>query len=110
MKELAHQFPLTTVLLINVLALSLGYTRIYPPVAHAPGKLALRSLAVDGVALTLAATLFAGQGIPFPLLGFNLNWFVFAIGTLAAIELPLFLSFGLRHGWPQDPGEPPRVG
>jgi hypothetical protein len=101
MIDLAHQNPLTTVLLINVLALGLGYTRIYPPVARDAGKLALRSLAVDGAALGLTAALFAGHNIPFPLFGFDLHWFVFAFGTLAAIELPLFLSFGLRHGWPR---------
>ena len=99
MVDLAHQHPITTVLIINLIALGLGYRFAYPPVAGQMGKLTLRSLLVDGTAIGVAALLYWGEGIPFPLFGFDLTWFGFAFGSLVLLELPLFVSFARRYGF-----------
>ena len=106
MIDLAHQHPLTTVMLINVALLGIGYRFVYPPVAGQMGKLALRSLVIDASAIGLAALLFMGEGIPFLLFGFDLTWLGFAFASLVLLELPLFIAFGLRNGWDQRSGQP----
>lgn len=98
----AHQYPLAAVLLINVLMLTVAYTRLYPPVAGSATRLAARTLLVDAAALAMSAALFWGSGVAFVLLGVDLGWFGFALASLIALELPLFAAFVRRYGWPAE--------
>jgi hypothetical protein len=98
----AHAYPIATVLLINLLALAAAYTVIYPPVAGSTRLLALRTLLVDSAALVISAGLFWGSGVAFLVMGVDVGWLIFALGSLIAMELPLVIAFIGRHGWPKD--------
>lgn len=96
--------PELQILIINATCLGVGYLGIYPGlVPRGLLALALADLGVCAVAIGTAGMLFWGSGIGFSLLLAEVNWFVFSLLTLIAMEALLFPSFARRHGiWPGD--------
>jgi hypothetical protein len=91
--------PELQILIINATCLAIGYFGIYPALARKSlVAVGLGDLVVSVVALGTAGALFWGTGVEFRLIGLSVNWFVFALTTLIAMGLPLFLWFARRHG------------
>ena len=102
--------PEAQILILNGVILGVAYLGIYPSLQD---KTLNRIMAIDLVlsvlAVTVAGALFWGTGTAFTLLFFDVNWLVFSIITLVAMETPLFLNFAKRHGiklW-DDPDDHP---
>lgn len=88
--------PEVQILLINAAGLALAYGLIYPRLTPLTmGRIALADLAMTGLLLALAALLH-GQ-TRFWLFGLQTGPLVFAIVTLAALELPVFSWFAKKH-------------
>ena len=96
--------PELQILTINATCLAVGYFGIYPGlISRGLMRLALADLGVCAVAIGTAGLLFWDSGIGFSLLVVQVNWFVFSLFTLIAMEAALFPRFARRHGiWPGD--------
>ncbi|MCC5988470.1 MAG: hypothetical protein JJT95_12375 [Pararhodobacter sp.] len=96
--------PELQILIINATCLAVGYLGIYPSlVPRGLVALALADLGVCAVAIGTAGLLFWGSGTGFSLIVAEVNWFVFSLLTLIAMEAALFPRFARRHGiWPGD--------
>ena len=94
--------PELQILAINAVALGVGYGFILPALNPlTPLRMALADLGIGLAALGTAGALFWGSGTGFWLLGVQANWFVFALVTLVAMEVPLLWRFlRARGGWP----------
>jgi hypothetical protein len=91
--------PEWQVLAINAGALAVAYLGIFPALRPLTlMRLALADLGVGVAALATSGALFWGSGVDFWLLGLSVNWFVFALLTLIAMEAPLMRWFIRRHG------------
>lgn len=91
--------PEIQVLAINATCLAVAYLGIFPTLKPLTLKrLALADLGVGLAALATSGALFMGSGIGFRLLFMEVNWFVFALVTLMAMEFPLLRWFARRHG------------
>lgn len=98
--------PEAQILTINAVCLAVGYGFILPAqLQRGPGALALADAGVGLCALITAGALFWGTGQGFRLPGFEVNWFVFALVTLVAMELPLAWWLLRRYRWPPGDGE-----
>ncbi|SDD27472.1 hypothetical protein SAMN05421538_101263 [Paracoccus isoporae] len=75
------------------------YGAIYPTMRPRTLAALIRGdLLMTSLALCMAGALFAGTGTRFDMLLFRVNWFCFALLTLAVIEAPLFMWFCRRYG------------
>ena len=98
--------PEAQILILNATIMAIAYLGIYPTLQDK--KLATLmnvDLVLSMLALTAAGALFWGSGIKFNLLFLNVNWAIFTVVTLIAMELPLFLRFARKHGiklWDDD--------
>jgi hypothetical protein len=91
--------PELQIIVINATCLGVGYFGIYPQLARKSLlAVGIGDLIVSLVAIGTAGALFWGTGAEFRLLGMAVNWFAFALTTLIAMGLPLFLWFARRHG------------
>jgi len=91
--------PELQILLINAVCLGVAYAFILPGLPHKTMKaLALSDLAVSVLALGTSGALFWGSGVGFSLLVAEVNWLVFALVTIALMEIPLFTHFVRKHG------------
>ena len=90
--------PETQILILNGVIPVVAYFGIYPSLEH---KTMNRIMTIDVVlsvlALSVAGALFWGTGTAFNLILFDVNWAVFTVVTLSAIEAPLFGWFIQRH-------------
>lgn len=99
MRALALAYPEAVVLAMNVALLALAYQVIYPRVVRGDlGRLARADAATTALALALAGLAFWGRHVPFDLFGWRTNWFLFALLTFSALEVPLFVRFVRRFG------------
>lgn len=97
--------PELTILIINAVFLAYAYLWAYPAMPEKTwGAIMWRDLAISLAALGVAALLYWGRDEVFSMILFDTNWFVFSVGTLIAMETPLFLWFAKKHGltW-EDP-------
>lgn len=86
-------------LIVNAVALAVAYLGIFPGLRPLTlMRLAMADLAVGVVALATSGALFWGSGTGFGVPGFEVNWFVFALLTLMAMEFPLLRWFTRKHG------------
>lgn len=99
MRALALAYPEAFVLAVNVVVLALAYQVLYPRIVRGDlGRLARADAVTTVVALALAGLVFWGRDVPFGLFGWRTNWFVFALLTFSALEVPLFVHFVRRFG------------
>jgi hypothetical protein len=97
--------PELQVLAINAGALAVAYLGIFPALRPLTlMRLALADLGVGLAALATSGALFWGSGAGFGLLLVEVNWFVFALLTLMAMEYPVLRWFARRHGIRFGPG------
>lgn len=100
--------PELQILVINATGLAVSYLLIFPSLGPLTNTRAthIRLFKADAVVLTaLIATsgaLFWGSGVEFRLVFMTVNWFWFALVTLIAMELPVYLWFRRRHGLTLD--------
>jgi hypothetical protein len=91
--------PEFQVLAINAAALAVAYLGIFPALRPLTlSRLALADLGVGSAAMATSGALYWDSGVTFWLLGFQANWFVFALLTLMAMEAPLLRWFMRRNG------------
>lgn len=84
----------------------MGYGFIFPGLKPLSlRRLALADLGVGLAALVTSGALFWGSGQRFWLLGWQANWFIFALVTLVAMELPLLVRFLRAQGMGFGPKE-----
>lgn len=90
--------PDAQILVLNGVIVAMAYLGIYPSLEN---KTLNRIMTIDVVlsvlALTVAGALFQGTGIAFNMLFVQVNWAVFTIVTLMAMEMPLFFRFIKKH-------------
>jgi len=97
--------PELQVLAINAGALAVAYLGIFPALRPLTlMRLALADLGVGLAALATSGALFWGSGTGFRLLLVEVNWFVFALLTLMAMEYPVLRWFARRNGIRFGPG------
>lgn len=105
--------PELQILAINATGLAVAYLLIYPALGPLTNTRAtkLRLMKADAgvMAVLLAASgaLFWGSGISFSLLLVETNWFWFALVTVVAMEIPVYLWFARRHGLSPDLDDDP---
>lgn len=91
--------PELKILTLNAVIMGIAYLGIYPArkITHVR-QMIPTDLALTLLSLIAAGGLFAGSGTRFSLILFETNWAVFAVLTLAAMEIPLFIRFCRRNG------------
>ena len=90
--------PELKILILNATVLAVAYLGIYPSMREKTLNAMMRNdIALTLLVITTAGTLFAGSGTRFSLILTGVNWFVFTLLTLMAMELPLFLWFCKKH-------------
>ncbi|MEM8849419.1 MAG: hypothetical protein AAGE03_05220 [Pseudomonadota bacterium] len=99
--------PELIILALNAAYLGLAYFWIYPAILAARPARPLRlfievDIAVSTAALVTASLLYAGKGLAFSLLLFDVPWWGFALLTLLAMEVVLSDWFRRRHGIDYD--------
>ena len=88
-----------SIVIVNLLALATAYLYIYPKYAgNDVKKLAWLDTAVGGVALLVLAPFNWGSPSNYTFIGFDTNWWIFAILSYALIELPLFYFYVKARG------------
>ncbi|MGJ8622338.1 MAG: hypothetical protein ACSHW1_06130 [Yoonia sp.] len=91
--------PEAQILILNGVILGVAYLGIYPSLAQKTlSRIMTVDLVLSVIAVGVAGALFWGRDITFTFLFFEVNWAVFSIVTLMAMETPLFLNFAKRHG------------
>ncbi|WP_440055233.1 hypothetical protein ACSLBF_03510 [Pseudoalteromonas sp. T1lg65] len=86
--------PETTLLLLNLVILSIAYLFIYPRLKEKSiASLAKQDLLATGVSLAVAASLYYNSDTAFSLLFFDSNWVIFSIVAFSIIEAPFVYWF-----------------
>ena len=81
-----------TLLIFNAVFLAFAYGWVYPRLPEkSAGVIMVYDLVIGGAALLVAGLLYWGSGVAFNLILFDANWLVFALITMAIMEVPLFL-------------------
>ena len=92
------QSPELQLLIINAVIATIAYGGIYPSLRRKTLNTVMAAdTVVSVVALATAGALYWGSGVEFSLILFDVNWFVFSLFTLMAMEIPLFLYFARKH-------------
>lgn len=90
--------PEFIILTVNAVFLGFAYLWAYPSLPQKTWRAIMtRSVAISCAAILVSAALFAGRRIPFDLVIFDTNWFVFSALTLFVMEIPLFLWFSQKY-------------
>lgn len=91
--------PELKILVINAVIMGIAYFGIYPSrgITHVR-QMVMTDLALTGLSLLAAGGLYWGSGVQFSLILFTTNWAVFAVLTLALMEIPLFIWFCRKNG------------
>ena len=90
--------PEFKILTINLVFLGFAYFWAYPSLPEKTLRAILvRSVAISAAALFVSAALFFERSVTFNLLFFDTNWFVFAVLTLFAMEIPFFIWFSQKY-------------
>lgn len=90
--------PELQILTINGVIAAIAYGGIYPSMQKKTlNTIMMADTVVSAIALLTAAGLFWSSGDRFSLIFFDVNWFVFSLFTLMAMEIPLFLQFAKKH-------------
>ena len=94
--------PELQILTINATILAVAYAGIYPTLRPVTlSKVTGIDLVLTVLSVGVAGALFWGRGVGFSLLVLEVNWAVFAILTMMAMEFPLARWFLRKHGlWP----------
>lgn len=91
--------PELKILIINAVIMGVAYFGIYPSRRITRvGQMMTTDLCLTGLSLLAAGGLFYGTGTRFSLILFDTNWAIFAVLTLALMEVPLFIWFCRRNG------------
>lgn len=91
--------PELQIAIINAAIVLLAYLGIYPTMGRlTAGRMMAVDIVLTVLALGVAAALFAGSGTRFSLLLISVNWAMFSILSMAAMEIPLFLWFCRKRG------------
>ena len=76
-----------------------AYFAIFPKVENKTlHRLMFVDLALVGVLLAIAGSVYANTGVRFSLLVMDVNWWVFTLITAAIVEIPFFLWFCRKWG------------
>lgn len=99
--------PELQILIINAVIMGVAYFGIYPSrrITHV-SQMMTTDLILTGLSLLVAGALFYGTGTRFSLILFDTNWAIFAVLTLALMEVPLFIWFCRRNGIDMLGGQP----
>ena len=99
--------PELKILIINAVIMGVAYFGIYPSRnITRVGQMITTDLALTVLSLVAAGGLYYGTGTRFSLILFQTNWAVFAVLTLALIEIPLFIWYCRRNDIDMTGGTP----
>lgn len=91
--------PEAQIIVVNAVLLLVAYLGIYPAMRDITvGRMMAVDAVVSGLGLLVAGYLFHGTGTRFSLVLFSVNWVVFSIVAMAAMEMPLFRWFCKERG------------
>ncbi|QUJ77534.1 hypothetical protein KDD17_06015 [Sulfitobacter albidus] len=91
--------PELKILIFTAAAMGFAYLAVYP---RMPKKTITRMMRIDlgigAVLLVVVGLVYAGQGIGFSLIFFDVPWWLYTLVIAMLVETPLFIWFTRKHG------------